>query len=50
MAFINSPDIDLQDMIFFKKCIGKLYSFLLIDTALPLKNSSCLRKNLLERI
>ena len=50
MAFIDSPDIDLQNMSFFKKCTGKLYSFLLIDTALPLKNYSCLRKNLLERI
>ena len=44
-------DIDFLDfMNFYKKCTAKPYSFLVIDTLLALENSSCFRKNLLERI
>ena len=43
------PDIDFQDfMNLYKKCTSKPNSFLVIDTTSD--NSSCFRKNLLERI
>ena len=46
-----SSDIDFQDfMNLCKICTAKSYSFLVIDTTLALDNSSCFRKNLLERI
>ena len=37
-------------MNLYKKCTGKPYSFLLIDTTLTSDNPSCFRKNLLERM
>ena len=37
-------------MNFYKKSTAKPYSFLVIDTTLPLDNSLRFRKNLLERI
>ena len=46
----HSSDIDFQDfMNFYRKCTAKAYSFLVIDTTLVSDNSSCFRKNLLER-
>ena len=46
----HSSDIDCQDfMNFYRKCTAKAYSFLVIDTTLVSDNSSCFRKNLLER-
>ena len=51
IAFNHSSDIDFQDfMNFYKKSTAKPYSFLVIDTTLPLDNSLRFRKNLLERI
>ena len=50
-AFNQSLDIDIQDFInIYKKCTAKPYYFLVIDTTLVSDNSSCFRKNLLERI
>ena len=37
-------------MKLYKKCTGKPYLFLVIDTTLASDNSSCFRKNILERI
>ena len=37
-------------MNFYKKFTAKTYSFLVIDTSYSSGNSSCFRKNLLERI
>ena len=51
IAFNHSSDIDFQDIMnLYKKCTAKPYSFLVIDTTLRSDNSSCFRKNLLERI
>ena len=51
IAFNHSSDIDFQDfMNLYKKCTAKPYSFVVIDTTLASDNSSCFRKNLLERI
>ena len=51
IAFNHSSDIDFQDfMNLYKKYTAKPNSFLVIDTSLASDNSSCLRKNLLERI
>ena len=51
IAFNHSSDIDFQDfMNLYKKCTSKPNSFLVIDTTLASDNSSCFRKNLLERI
>ena len=50
IAFNHSSDIDFQDyMNLCKKCTVKPYSFLVIDATLASDNSSCFRKNLLER-
>ena len=47
----NSSDIDFKEfMNLYKKCTGKPYSFLLINTTLESENSSRFRKNLLQRI
>ena len=50
IGFNHSSDIDLRDMHVYKKCIAKLYSFLVIDATLALDDPSRFRKNLLERI
>ena len=51
IAFNHSSDIDFQDFMNpYKKCTAKPYSFLLINATLASDNSSCFRKNLLERI
>ena len=51
IAFNHSSDIDFQDFMNpYKKCTAKPYSFLLINATLVSDNSSCFRKNLLERI
>ena len=50
ITFNHSSDIDFQDfMNLYKKCTGKIYSFLVIYSTLAL--DKCLRfgKNLLER-
>ena len=49
--FNHSSVIDFQDFInLCKKCTGKPYSFLVIDTTFASDNSLCFRKNLLESI
>ena len=51
IALNHSSDIDFKDfMNLYKKCTTKLYSFLVIDTAVASDNSSRFRNNLLERI
>ena len=51
ITFNHSSDIELQDIInLYKKGTSELYSFFVIDTNLASNNSSCFRKNLLERI
>ena len=51
IAFNYSSDIDFQDFMNpYKKFTAEPYSFLVIDTTLPLDNSSRFRKNLLETI
>ena len=51
IAFNHSSEIDFRDfMNFYKKCIAKAYSFLVIDTTLALDNPLHFRKNILERI
>ena len=51
IAFNHSSDNDFQDfMNFYKKCIAKPYSFLVIDTILASDNFSRFRKNPLERM
>ena len=51
IAFNHSSDINFQDfMNIYKKFTAEPYSFLVIDTTLPLDNSSSFRKNLLETI
>ena len=47
IAFSHWSDIDFMN--FLKKCTGKPYFFLVIDTTLVSDNSSGFRKNLLER-
>ena len=50
-AFNDSSDIDFQDFInFYKKCNSKPFYFLVINPTLASDNSSCFKKNLLERI
>ena len=45
----HSSDIDFRDFIqIYKKCTGKPYSFLAIDTALPCDNPLRFRRNLLQ--
>ena len=49
MAFNHSSDIDFTDCLnLYKKCIKKLYSFLVTDTTLASDNPLCFRKCLLE--
>ena len=51
IAFNYSSDIDFQDFMNpYKKFTAEPYYFLVIDTTLPLDNSSRFRKNLLETI
>ena len=51
IAFNNSLDINFKEfMNLYKKCTGKLYSFLVIDATLLLDNPTRFRKNLLEKI
>ena len=51
IAFSHSSDIDFQDfMNLYKKCTGKSYSFLVIDTTLASDNLLRFRKNFLGRI
>ena len=51
IAFNHSADIDFQDfMNLHKKCLAKLYPFLVTDATLASGNPSRFRKNLLERI
>ena len=51
IAFNYSSDIDFQDFMNpYKKFTAEPCSFLVIDTTLPLDNSSSFRKNLLETI
>ena len=51
ITFNHSSDIDFQDfMNLYKKCTGKLYSFLVIDTTLTADNPLRFRNDLLERI
>ena len=51
IAFSHSSDIDFQDfMNLYKKCTGKPYSFLVIDTTLASDNLLRFRKNFLGRI
>ena len=50
IAFNHSSYIDFQDfMNLYKKCTAEPYSFLVNDTTLA-SDSSCFRKNVLERI
>ena len=47
IAINHSSDINTKDFInIYKKCTGKPYSFLVIDTTLPSNNSLRFRKNL----
>ena len=47
IAVNHSSDINIKDFIeFYRKCIDKPYSFLVIDTTLPSNNSLRFRKNL----
>ena len=51
IEFSHSSDIDFQDfMNLYKKCTGKPYSFLVIDTTLASDNLLRFRKNFLGRI
>ena len=51
IALNHSSDIDFQNLMnLYKKCTGKPYSFLVIDTTLASDNYSRCRKNLLEII
>ena len=51
IAFNYSSDIDFRKFInFYKKCIAKPYSFLVIDIILASDNPLRFRKNLLERM
>ena len=51
IAFNSLSDIDFKNfMNLFKKYTAEPYSFLVSDTTLASDNSSCFRKNLLERI
>ena len=51
IVFNHSSNIDFQNcMNLYKKCTAKPYSFLAINTILASDNSSCFRKNLLDRI
>ena len=51
IAYNHSSDIDFKDFMSpYKKRTAKSYSFLVIDAALASDNSSCVRKNLLERM
>ena len=50
IAFNYSSNIDYEDfMNLYKKCTGKPYSFLVIDTTLSSNNPLGFRKNLLEQ-
>ena len=50
-AFNHSSDIDFQGfMNLYKIYTAKPYFFLVIDTTIASDNSSCFRKNLLEKI
>ena len=49
IAFTYSSDIDFKDfMNLYKKCTGKPYSFLVIDTTFASDNPLRFRKNLLQ--
>ena len=51
IAFNHSSDNDTTDLMnLHKKCTGKPYSFLVIDTILAWDNPSRFRKNPLEKI
>ena len=51
IEFNHPLDIYLKDfMILWKKCTGKSYSLLVIDTTFASDNSLSFRKNLSERI
>ena len=51
IAFNHSSDIGFKSfMNLYEKCVAKPYSFLVIDATLSLNNTSCFRKNLLERL
>ena len=50
IVYNHSLNIGFKDfMNLHKKCTGKPYSFLVIDTTLPSDNSLCFRENLLEK-
>ena len=47
----HSSDLEFKSfMNLYKKCTGKLYSFLVIDATLASDNLLCVRRNLSERI
>ena len=47
IAINHSSDIDTKDFIeIYRKCTDKLYSFLVIDTALPSNNLLRFRENI----
>ena len=49
IALNDSSDFDCKDFIkIYKKCIAKLYYFLVVDITLPLDNPLRFRKNLLK--
>ena len=51
IAFNHSSYIGFKDfMNLYKKCAAKPYSFLVVDATFASDNSSCFRRNLLERI
>ena len=49
IAFNYSSDIDFKDFIFYKKCIAKPYSFLVIDGTIASDIPKHFRKNFSER-
>ena len=49
IAFNHSPDIEFQDFVnLYEKPNAEPYSFLIVDTTLPLDNSLRFRKDVLK--
>ena len=49
IAFNHSPDIEFQDFVnLYEKPNAEPYSFLIVDTTLPLDNSLHFRKDVLK--
>lgn len=51
IAINHSFDVDFKDFIrLYRKCTTELYSFLIIDTILPLNNVLYFQKNLFKEV